>query len=186
VLLYGQLTRTRVGYLYVPSSFTLEVVRPHGAVIMTPIPSPQANPALLEIGNINGEPGAELFVLVGRISSGFSAYLYTFYDNQLIRPNLTLGYGGDSELRAGFSCEVGGPPRLGQYSFVLQGPGETGLWQRTNTIYAWHGATLRMIARDTSEHRGLPPLAATGIGVGCGTLDRPTVIGSGGPSTTGT
>jgi hypothetical protein len=42
-----------------------------------------------------------------------------------------------------------------------------------------------MIARNTSEHRGLPPLAATGIGVGCGTLDRATVVGSGSPSMPG-
>ncbi len=172
VLLYERLSHRRVGDLYVPTSFVLKVVRASGGVVQTRIPVPEAAPTIVEVGHINAEPGVALFILVTRISSGSSVDVYTFDAGRLVGAGRMFGYGGDSGLRAGFTCRAGHPPAIVQHSFVLEGPGESGWWQRTDITYAWHGATLRQVARRSSMRRGIPPLSATGLGVGCGTVNQ--------------
>jgi Protein of unknown function (DUF4232) len=170
VLLYGRLSHQRTGDLYVPTSFVLKVVRAGGGVVQVRVPAPEADPTILEVGHVSDEPGVELFILVARISSGSSVEVYSFHAGRLIDAGPMLGVGGDSAQKAGFTCRAGSPPTIIQHSFLLHGPGERGSWQRTDITYAWHGATLTQIARHTSIRRGIPPLSATGLGVGCGTI----------------
>ena len=170
VLLYGRLSHQRIGDLYVPTSFVLKVVRGSGGVVQTRIPAPEADPTILEVGPVSDDPGVELFILVARISSGSSVEVYSFHAGRLIDAGPTLGVGGDSAQKAGFACPAGRPPTIVQHSFLLEGPGESGWWQRTDITYAWHDATLTQITRHTSMRRGIPPLSATGLGVGCGTI----------------
>jgi hypothetical protein len=173
VLLYAHLSHRRFGGRYAPTAFTLEVVRATGGTVRTRIPAPEDNASLVEAGNVNGIPGAELFVQVGRISSGSSADLYTFHAGRLVRLPVILGWGGDSATRAGFACRAGRPPVLIERSFELQGS-EYGRWQQIETVYAWHGAALRRISRRATERRGPPPAAETSLGGGCGALNRAT------------
>ena len=173
VLLYAHLGHRSFGGRYAPTSFTLEVVRASGSVVRARLPRPESNAALVESGNVNGVPGAELFIQVGRISSGSSADVYTFHDGRLIRGRVTLGWGGDSATQAGFACRPGRPPTLIVRSFELQGL-ENGRWQQTQTVFAWHGPVLDRISHSVTHRRGVPPAAQTALGTGCGTIDRAT------------
>jgi hypothetical protein len=170
VLLYGRLGHERIGNLYVPNSFVLKVIRASGGVLQTRIAAPEADPTILEVGHVNDEPGAELFILIARISSGSSVEVYSSHAGRLIDAGPTLGVGGDSAAKAGFTCRAGRPRTLVQHNFALERGGETGWWQRTDVTYAWHAATLKRVARHTSILRGFPELSAIGLGVGCGTI----------------
>jgi hypothetical protein len=170
VLLYGRLSHQRHGNLFVPTSFTLKVFRASGGVAAAPVSAPGVDPTILEVGDVNDEPGAELFVLVQHISSGASADVYSFHAGRLIGAGPSLAFGGDSASQAGFSCQAGQPPTIVQHTFVLERGGENGFWPRTNVTYAWHGATLRQVKTRTSMTHGFPPASAIGLGVGCGTL----------------
>jgi len=170
VLIYGRLSHKRIDGSYVPTSFVLKVIGASGVVVQTRIPAPEADPTILEVGHVGDEAGVDLFILVARISSGSSVDVYSFHAGRLIDAGPTLGVGGDSGAKAGFTCRVGHPPTIVQHWFVLERGGENGWWQRTDITYAWYGATLRQIARHTSMRRGIPPVSATGLGVGCGTI----------------
>jgi hypothetical protein len=170
ILLYGRLSHQRIGDLYVPTSFVLKVVRARGGVVKTRIPAPEADPTILEVGHDSDEPGAQLFILVARISSGSSVEVYSLHAGRLTNAGPTLGVGGDSGAKSGFTCRAGSPTTIVQHGFVLERGGENGWWQRTDITYTWHDATLTQITRHTSMRRGLPPLSATGLGVGCGTI----------------
>ena len=173
VLLYAHLGHHSFGGRYPPTSFTLEVVRASGSVVRARLPRPEFNAALVESGNVNGVPGAELFIQVVRISSGSAGEVYTFHDGRLIRERVTLGWGGDSATKAGFACRPGRPPTLIVRTFELQGL-ENGRWQQTQTVFAWHGAVLERISHSVTHRQGVPPAAQTSLGTGCGTIDRAT------------
>ena len=179
VMLYASLTHQRFGSLYLPRSFTLEVVLAGGDTVRLQLPRPESNASLIEYGNVNNWPGAELFIQVGRISSGSWAVVYTFRGGRLIRAGVTLAYGGDSASRAGFTCHRRTTSTIVQHTFLLGASRERGPWQRTDTTYVWRGPRLRRAGRQTTTWHGLPPLNATGLGVGCGTIDRATVLGAG-------
>ena len=172
VLLYGLLSRHATGEAYAPRSFVLKVVRASGGVVTTRLAAGEADLTIVGAGHVSDEPGASLFIRTGAISSGSYAQVYTFASGRLTAAGPTLGYGGDSGAKAGFTCRAGHPPTIVQHQFVLEGPGENGRWQRTDTTYAWRGAVLKQIARRTSVRRGIPPASATATGLGCAGLGR--------------
>lgn len=175
VMLYATLTHQGYGNRYLPRAFTLEVILAGGDTVRVALPRPESNASLIEYGNVNDWPGAELFIQVGRISSGSWADVYTFRGGRLIREGVTLAYGGDSATRAGFTCQRRTISTIVQHTFLLGNSGERGRWQRTDTTYVWHGPRLRRAGSETSTWHGLPPLNATGLGVGCGTIVRATL-----------
>lgn len=179
VMLYATLTHRGYSNRYFPRAFTLEVVLAGGDIVRTRLPRPEDNASLIEYGNVNRWPGTELFIQVGRISSGSWAIVYTFRGGRLVRAGATLAYGGDSASRAGFSCQRREISTIVQHTFVLGDSRERGRWQQTDTTYVWHGARLRREGSEETTWHGLPPLYATGLGVGCGTIVRATVMGGG-------
>jgi hypothetical protein len=172
VLVYGRLSHDGTGGRYVPTAFVLKVVRASGGVVQTLLPAPEADPTVLEIGHASGQPGVALFILIGRISSGASALVYSFHGGRLTDAGPTLGFGGDSGAKAGFTCHAGSPRTLVQHTFLLARGGESGWWQRIDVTYAWRDGLLKQVERRTSMRHGLPPSSGTGLGLGCGTLTR--------------
>lgn len=174
VIVYAHLTRREYDGEFTTTGFTLAVIRPRGGTVRTRLPASEDNATIVEYGNVNGVPGDELIIQISQISSGSAGVIYTFHDGRLIRLPILIGWGGDSGTKAGFACRAGHPPRLILRSFELGDGGEYGSWQVTTTVYAWHGATLRRIARGTTTHHGVPAAAQTSLGGGCGTVDRAT------------
>lgn len=142
--------------------YTLHVVRASGGVLNARIPNP-VMPAVLDARSVNGHPGAEIFVLEYRISSGTEVGVYAFDGRHLVRAGGLSG-GGDSGMRAGFQCSLGRPATIVQHEFVLEGPNMYGRWQRTDITYAWRGARLHQVGKRTSTWHGLPPANRTRFG----------------------
>jgi hypothetical protein len=156
ILLYANLGPNNSGTGFVPRGFTLKVVRASGGVLTARVPHLE-NDTILRVRNVNGRPGAEIFIQEGRISSGSFAGVYTFDGRRLLRAG-GFTYGGDSGQRYGFVCRPGRAATITQYAFLLeQGPIATGRWQRTITTHEWHGAQLQRAATTTTTQLGAPP-----------------------------
>lgn len=126
--------------------------------------------ALISVAHVSNEPGKQIFVQIGQISSGSNAVAYSVHDGRLVSTGVTLGYGGDSATQATFQCVGGNPPTLVQRSFeLIRGikliRGRIyGRWQETTLTYAWRGSRLMKIAQSTSTGRELPN---DRVGAGC-------------------
>jgi hypothetical protein len=169
--------------LYPAEQALLRIVSPDGHVINAPIdyrttpfnktPAQLVRAqaaALISVAHVGDEPGKEIFVGTGHISSGSTALAYGLHHGRLISSAVVLGYGGDGATKATFQCLAGAPPRLTQRGYelirgikVIHGT-IYGWWQETTTTYAWHGPQLVKIAESTVKRRGLPHES---VGVGC-------------------
>jgi hypothetical protein len=171
VILYARLGRRAAGG-FPPGRYTLELVRPSGAIERTPLPATDAPPTFLRAGNLNGNAGQEIVLHLDDVSSGDTYGLVTFDAGRLVLVHPLLSAGGDSVFREGFACRPGPPARVISRTMVLGNSQPVyGRWRWTVTTYAWHGAVLRRISRDTFMRRGLPGRSAMTRGTGCG---RPT------------
>ena len=168
VMLYARLARhTPAGFA--PGRFSLELVRPSGAITRIRLPATDVPPAIVRIGNANGVPGDELTLLLEDISSGDTYGIVTFATGRPVLVHPLLSAGGDSVDREGFACRPGPPPRLLSRTMVLMNSQPVyGRWRWTVSTYAWHGATLHRIARRSFARRGLPGRSAMTRGRGCG------------------
>jgi hypothetical protein len=168
VILYAHLGPRAAGG-FPPGRYTLELVRPSGAVERTLLPATDAPPTFLRAGNLNGIAGQEIVLHLDDISSGDTYGLVTFHAGRLVLVHPLLSAGGDSVLREGFACRPGPRPRVISRTMVLGNSQPVyGRWQWTVTTYAWHGAVLRRTSRDTFIRRGLPGRSAMTRGTGCG------------------
>jgi hypothetical protein len=128
------------------------------------------------VAHVNADPGDEIFLEVGRISSGATGVAYGFDDGRLIPAGVYLSYNGDSGVEAGFNCVPGNPPRLIQRYFSFVGPNElTRSWRETEVVYAWQGPKLTQVSKQTFKQlvalkfKPLDSLKSseTQIGTGC-------------------
>jgi hypothetical protein len=163
----------------------LRVVSPDGQIVTTPVryPTPPANniPArlqnadaakLIAAAHISGEPGKQMVLQTGQISSGSNALVYSLYRGRLISSGVVLAYGGDGGSQAGFQCVKGNPPRLVQRDYELirgiRSSGASvhiyGRWKISTTTYAWRGPRLVKLTEDNVKRRLVPNDTA---GAGC-------------------
>jgi hypothetical protein len=145
----------------------LKVVLADGTAVTTRIDGAKAA-AVDAVAHVNADPGDEIFLEVGRISSGATGAAYGFHDGKLVPAGVSLSYNGDSGVQAGFNCVSGNPPRLIQRIFTFIGPNEnTRSWRETQAIFAWHGPRLVELSHRT--FKGLVRLKAgqTHVGPGC-------------------
>lgn len=125
---------------------------------------------LISVAHVSDEPGKEIFLQTGQISSGTDALAYTLYHGRLVSSGVVLGYRGDGVTKATFQCLAGNPPRLVQYNYELSREirvihGEIyGWWDETTTTYAWHGPRLLKIAQRSVKRRVRP---RESVGIGC-------------------
>ena len=143
----------------------LKVVRRSGATVQTRIPAQSA--AVVGVVRVAGDPGAELLLQTGEISSGSWAVAFGFDHGRLVPAGVTLDYGGDSATKAGFECLAGRRPGIVQRSFELLGSTISGSWKETVVSYAWHGPRLVRVAKRTFTRGGQPPARQTRVGSGC-------------------
>ncbi|HET7572665.1 MAG TPA: hypothetical protein VFJ77_08350 [Gaiellaceae bacterium] len=123
--------------------------------------------AIDAVAHVNDDPGREIFLEVGRLSSGATGAAYGYDKGRLVSAGVALGYGGDSAARAGFDCLPGKPPRLIQRTFALIGPTIYGWWRETKVTYLWRGPKLVQTSKRTLKRRGAVTANDTGIGHGC-------------------
>lgn len=170
----------RARRMYPAVQAMLRIVSPDGHVVTTPVEymttpvnktpaqleKAQAT-ALISVAHVSDEPGKEIFLQTGRISSGSLALVYSLYHGKLVASGVVLGYGGDSATKAGFQCLAGNPPRLIQRHYeliqVIHGSAY-GWWNETTTTYVWHGPRLVKISQSTLKRRALP---SDSVGASC-------------------
>jgi hypothetical protein len=175
----GHMTTTPIGYSYVPVKGRAKLEKVAAA-------------ALISVAHVSGEPGEQIFLQIGRISSGSTAAVYSLYRGRLLASGVPLGFGGDSGAQAGFQCVAGNPPRLIQHTYALirgiSAIGNTvhiyGWWNVTTTAYVWHGPRLNKFTQHTIKRRLLP---SDTVGAGCTKgISKPTAQLAGGAAVSGT
>ena len=180
IIVYSRLSRQHpASYPGIPPSLRrefgakaafLKVVLANGTSVSTRITQTRAA-AIDAVAHVNDDPGSEIFLEVGRISSGANGGAYGYHDGRLVPAGVTLDYGGDSAARAGFNCLPGNPPRLIQRAYENIGPTINGWWQETNITYTWHGPKVVQTAKRTFKRRGAvtasetSPLAPSSLAV---------------------
>lgn len=167
VLLYGRLGTRRYKGEFVPMGFELQVLRASGGSLAVRIAHPEQAPVIVSVANVNHRPGDEIFIQQSSISSGSYVGVYTFNGRRLVSaggPQGGFAYGGDSAQRYGYVCRAGPRAAIVQHTFILQGGGENGRWQRTDTTYQWVGARLQRTTKTTTQTHGYPPKQLTVAG----------------------
>jgi hypothetical protein len=169
VLLYAQaLGSRRVRASFEPIAYTLELVRPGGAITRTRLPTEGNRPVFERVGNINRVPGDELVLLLAYISSGDNYGIVTLQHGRLVLADDLLPAGGDSGAKEGFACTLGPRPRVVSRTMALLGPTMDGRWRWTVSTYTWRGSALRRVRTIRFVRRGVPPRRDTAAGTGCG------------------
>lgn len=151
---------------FVADAAFLKIVLANGTSVSTRLGQTRAA-AIDSVAHVNDDPGSEIFLEVGRVSSGAAAVAYGYHDGRLVPAGVALNYGGDSAARAGFNCLPGNPPYLIQRTYELIGPTLNGWWQETNITYTWHGPTLVRTSKRTFKRRGAVTASDVSIGRGC-------------------
>lgn len=150
---------------FVAEAAFLKVVFANGTSVSARLRTRAA--AIDAIAHVSGGSAHEIFLEVGRFSSGATGAAYGYDKGRLVSAGVALGYGGDSATQAGFNCLPGKPPRLIQHTFELIGPTMNGWWRETKTTYVWRGPKLVQTSKRTFKRRGAVSATATGIGHGC-------------------
>lgn len=159
ILLYAHLSHRRAGEGFIPISFTLKVLLTGGGGTYTAqIDHPRANVTIDSGGNLNGRPGAELFLNESRYQGHTFllahqrqlALVYAFNGHRLTRAG-SFWWDGDQTHKYGITCHEHSPTAIIQHEFVRNGR----QWLRIDTTYSWFGATLRRIVT-RSEQRQAP------------------------------
>jgi hypothetical protein len=176
ILLYSRLSRQHPHWFaggtppnlqhdFVPQAAFLKIVLANGTSASARIPQTTAT-WINSISDVD-DSGEEIFLEVGRSSSGATTTAYGYQGGKLVPAGVTLGYGGDSADGAGFNCLPGNPPRLIQRTYELIGPTIYGWWRETDITYTWHGPRLVQSAKHTFKRRGAVTASQTAIGPGC-------------------
>jgi hypothetical protein len=159
ILLYARLGHHRSAGAFVPTTWTLSVLRADGGRLTRRLGHPMDHPAILRVRNVNTQRGAELFIHNGGTSSGQTVDVYAFDGNRLRRAHRFL-YRGDSLTMYGFTCRRH-PAWIIQHAFLSQSSRTTGARRRTDTTYRWVGARLERTAKHTTERHGPLPKRLT-------------------------
>jgi len=140
-----------------PGGGRLSVATPSDAVWL---------PGLLATGNVDGRPGEELFVDVVHVTTAESIGIYTDWRGSLVRAGTLPAYGNDYGVLFGVTCGAqGNRHTVTDHSFYIRFG--THSWMRRDTVYVWHGPTLKQLAREPARRlRGAPSPAL--VGVECG------------------
>lgn len=150
VVLYARLNAKRSA-----TSFALEVVSPRGTTAKATIPGSGMNATIARLRNVNGTPGAEIFVHEGHVTTEELMGVYSF-DGHGLRRAGALAYGGeDAGIRFGFTCHTASPASIVEHKFEERTPFK-GVWKRTDTTYRWVGASLHRGASKVSTAKPTP------------------------------
>jgi hypothetical protein len=157
VLLY-----TKPGVKSYAYRFTLKVFRADGGVLTARVPEGDIPAEIIRLRNVNGLPGAEIFIHFVHVSTAESADVYSFDGNRL-RLSGELSYGGyDAGVRSGFSCHTAKHPTIVQDEFASSTMPRT--WRHTVTTYRWASAALQQGATYTGTFIGTsPPQSEVGV-----------------------
>lgn len=151
---------------FVAEAAFLKVVFANGTIVSARLGGARAA-AIDSVAPVNDDPGQEIFLEVGRVSSGATGTAYGYDKGRLVSADVLLAYGGDSTSQAGFNCLSGRPPRLVQRTFELIGPTMTGAWRETTVSYLWDGPKLAETRKRTFSRHGKIAAADLGIGHAC-------------------
>jgi hypothetical protein len=157
---HGSMLRDEIGRQAV-----LRVITAHGLTVSTTLVGVRAA-TVIAITHIGALPGKQIIIQTSELSSGSNAEIFSLDHDRLTPAGVTLAYGGDSRVQAGFDC-LGSPARLVQRVFVPLGNLLTAPWRETETTFVWRHARLVRLAARTVEHNGEPAHSQTSVGAGC-------------------
>jgi hypothetical protein len=124
-------------------------------------------PGLVAVGNVNGYPGAELFVDEQHITTEETVAIYTYARGTLRRAGTLPAYGSDFGIRFGLTCASRGRRHyIYDDLYELRGSAHQ-RWVRQETVYVWHGSTLKRLGGSPARSISGPPAPAK-VGVRCG------------------
>ena len=124
-------------------------------------------PGLVAVGNVNARPGAELFIDEQHITTEEAVAIYTYAGGTLRRAGALPAYGSDFGIRFGLTCASrSGRHYIYDDLYELRGSAHR-RWVRQETIYAWHGSTLKRLGISPARSISAPPSPAK-VGVRCG------------------
>ena len=125
-------------------------------------------PGLVSAGNVDGRPGAELFVDVLHITTDEEIRILTVWNGHLRSGGQLPAYGEDNGIRFGMTCAATAKRHLvTDHAFTLHFAAHPRYWSRRDTVYAWTGPHLVRIRRGPAVRlSGAPP--AGQLGVRCG------------------
>ena len=127
-------------------------------------------PGLVAAGNVNGLPGAELFVDEQHITTDEVIAVYTLSGGRLMRAGALPAYGSDFGIRFGMSCRAAaGRHYVDDDLYQLLGNGSGRHWTLQRTSYEWRGARLRQTASHPAHRISTGP-SRSQVGVHCGRL----------------
>lgn len=124
-------------------------------------------PGLVAIGNVDGRPGAELFVDEQHITTEEIVAIYTYAGGALRRAGALPAYGSEFGIRFGLTCASrGGRHYVYDDLYELRGAAHR-RWTRRRTVYVWRGPRLRRLSVGPARSIPRAPSAAQ-VGVRCG------------------
>lgn len=145
----------------------LEVKLTDGRLLSLPTRSDAPSlPGLVAAANVNGRPGAELFVDEQHITTFEVIAIYTYAHGSLQRAGALRAYGDEFGIRYGLLCATrAGRHYIDQYLYRLNGS-HLAHWSRQATVYEWRGSVLRLLRRGGLRPISGPPSRAL-MGVRC-------------------
>ncbi len=142
---------------------TLRVTTASGARLAAPVsdglPPP---PRILRVANVDGRPGAEIFVDTAHISTMDTVGVYTYRRGRLARAGSFLVFGGDFDFKFGITCSRAGTAELLIQHEFTRNPGHG--WTRSDKTYVWRaGSLVRRGHTRTTRQAGAPRRSQTGV-----------------------
>jgi hypothetical protein len=107
----------------VASPGRLEVSLASGPRVSVKIPTDAVYlPGLISVGNVDGRPGAELFVDLVHVTTAEQVGVYTYWHGQLRAAATFSAYGSDFGIRYGITCAANASKHfITQHEFLLTG-----------------------------------------------------------------
>lgn len=159
ILLYQHQTRPRPP----DGTFTLKVVFGTGRAASATFGGSGVAATIISAVNVDGRPGAEVFVHEQHISTDETIGLYSYVNGGLHHVGVLRAFGGDQDYKFSYTCAaVDGTPAITQSDYQRSGDGN---WTRTDTVYLWSGGFL--LPGQQGQAHVVPPPARLQIGEFC-------------------
>jgi hypothetical protein len=119
--------------------------------------------SIVSADNVDGRPGAELFVHEQHISTDETIGVYSYVGGALRRVLTLSAFGGDKDFKFAYACSVvNGVPAIIQSDYQQAGDGS---WTRADTVDLWSAGTIT--AGEPQQPVPVPPPSHSQIGGFC-------------------
>lgn len=121
------------------------------------------SPDLISTTDVDGRPGAELFVDIAHISTFDSIGIYTYRGGHVVRAATLWAFGGDHDYKFGLVCrQRSGEHLVVAYAYSWRKPRR---WSWSAQNYRWRDGRLERTGKPGRGvlHASRPPRSRTGV-----------------------